>query len=140
VGDQQLEVVTERFVDILRFMAIVGAFTMDCHNALEQATFWAGVLGWEVGPYASKDFAIVGGPKRPKDAANLLFISTEQTGVTHKRNHMDLQSLDLASEVPRLLALGATIIHEREEDGVRWYTLSDPEGNEFFLSEQPQSF
>lgn len=121
-------------------MAILGAVTMDCHNALEQATFWAGVLGWDVGPHASTDFAIVGGPNRPPDAANLLFISQDEIGVPRKRNHLDLQSFDLVREVARLIDLGASVVHERDEDGVRWYTMSDPEGNEFFLSEQPQSF
>ncbi len=118
----------------------LGAVTFDCRDAAEQATFWAGVLGWEVGPHASVDFAIIGGPNRPSDAPNLLFISQDQIGGPRKRNHLDLHSNDLDVELPRLLALGATIIHERDEDGVRWYTMSDPEGNEFFLSEQPRSF
>ena len=126
--------------DIIPHMAILGTVTLDCHNALEQATFWAAVLGWEVGPHASVDFAIIGGTNRQPDAPNLLFISQDEIGAPRKRNHLDLQSNNLEKEVARLIVLGATIVHERAEDGVKWYTLSDPEGNEFFLSEQPRSF
>jgi hypothetical protein len=36
-----------------------------------------------------------------------------------------------AAETERLLALGAAKLAGHEEDGVRWVTLADPEGNEF---------
>lgn len=37
--------------------------------------------------------------------------------------------------VERLLALGATKVHDKDEWGVNWTTLLDPEGNEFCVAE-----
>ena len=45
--------------------------------------------------------------------------------------HPDLTASDLEGEVDRVVALGATRQSEHDEDGTRWVTLSDPEGNEF---------
>jgi predicted enzyme related to lactoylglutathione lyase len=49
--------------------------------------------------------------------------------------HLDLGADDRAAEVERLLALGATHVHDKDEYGVRWTTLADPEGNEFCVAE-----
>ena len=35
------------------------------------------------------------------------------------------------AELTRLKGLGATHLADHEEDGTRWATLADPEGNEF---------
>ena len=43
----------------------------------------------------------------------------------------------LSTEVERLKRLGATVIHEKDEWGLQWVTLADPEGNEFCLA-QPE--
>lgn len=38
---------------------------------------------------------------------------------------------DLGAAADRLLALGASKLGDFAEDGYRWITLADPEGNEF---------
>ena len=49
------------------------------------------------------------------------------------RVHVDLAVADLAAEVARIVGLGVTRPAEREWEGIRWVTLTDPEGNEFDL-------
>ena len=39
------------------------------------------------------------------------------------------------AEVSRLVALGATRVHDKDEWGIQWTTLADPEGNEFCIAE-----
>jgi len=50
------------------------------------------------------------------------------------RVHLDLAAEDRVAEVDRLVGLGATLVHEKEEWGVHWSTLQDPEGNEFCVA------
>jgi hypothetical protein len=44
-----------------------------------------------------------------------------------------LAATDWETEVGRLIGLGASRIREVQENGNRWITLADPEGNEFDL-------
>ena len=44
---------------------------------------------------------------------------------------VDEQRANVRAEVERLQGLGATFVEEREEMGVVWAVLTDPEGNEF---------
>jgi len=41
---------------------------------------------------------------------------------------------DRAAEVERLVELGATHVHDKDEWNTRWTTLTDPEGNEFCVA------
>ena len=50
------------------------------------------------------------------------------------RVHLDLQADDRAAEVERLVSLGATVVHDKDEWNVRWTSLSDPECNEFCVA------
>ena len=45
-----------------------------------------------------------------------------------------MNAADRAAEVERLLGLGATFVHEKDEFGFQWTTLADPEGNEFCVA------
>ena len=45
--------------------------------------------------------------------------------------HPDLITADLEAEVGRLIGLGASRKADVTMGGMRWTTLSDPEGNEF---------
>jgi predicted enzyme related to lactoylglutathione lyase len=105
--------------------------TVDCEHAESLASFWAQVLGWEVAPGASEEFASVGGANRPADTPNWLFFKVPEGKTAKNRMHVDLRTNDLTAEVERLLELGATVVHEKSESGTRWFTLTDPEGNEF---------
>jgi predicted enzyme related to lactoylglutathione lyase len=113
----------------------IGAVTFDCHDPARQGAFWASVLGWEVAPPVSDELAVVGGPNRPQDAPIMLFIKVPEPKSAKNRNHLDLHTLDLDADVTRIVALGAGVVHEKHEWGVHWFTLADPEGNEFCIVE-----
>jgi predicted enzyme related to lactoylglutathione lyase len=112
--------------------------TVDCEHAESLASFWAQVLGWEVGPRADEQFASVGGRGRPGGAPSWLFFKVPEGKTAKNRMHVDLQSADLTAELERLLELGANVVHEKNEGGTRWFTLTDPEGNEFCIF-QPET-
>ena len=47
------------------------------------------------------------------------------------RLHLDFRPEDQASEVERLLSLGATRADVGQDGSATWVVLADPEGNEF---------
>jgi hypothetical protein len=49
------------------------------------------------------------------------------------RLHLDLDTEDLDGDVARAVALGATVVREVTEIGMRWTVMLDPEGNTFCL-------
>ena len=115
----------------------MGEVTYDARDAGRLARFWAEVLGWDVGPGASEYVAEVGGPRRPSDSVPMLFVQVPEDKVGKSRIHLDLVAEDIATEVARLVEIGATVVHEKREWGHHWVTLQDPEGNEFCVA-QPE--
>ena len=113
----------------------VGSVTFDCGDALVVGRFWSEVLGRPLdnAPMPpSRDFASIG---RDEPSQNgFMFIRVPEGKSTKNRLHLDLESNDVAGDVARLTALGATPIHEKAEFGHTWTTLADPEGNEFCIS------
>ena len=107
----------------------LSAITVDCANAAKLAGFWAGVLGRGVDDGASEEFASIGADGGPGWA----FTRVPEPKGTKNRVHADFAVADLSAEVERVVGLGAEVLAEREEDGARWTTLADPEGNEFCL-------
>lgn len=96
-------------------------------------------MQWDVAPDGSPDFAMAGGPNRPAGAPSMMFFSVPEPKTAKNRNHLDLHTCDLDGELARILALGATVVHEKHEYDTHWYTLVDPEGNEFCLVDDPNS-
>jgi predicted enzyme related to lactoylglutathione lyase len=41
---------------------------------------------------------------------------------------------DLKGAVERLTGRGATVLHEGQQGPMHWFTMADPEGNEFCVS------
>ena len=102
--------------------------TFDVRDAASLAGFWAEVVGRPVNPEANEYFArIDGNGVEP----NLLFIQVPDTKAGKNRVHIDLDADDLGVARQRLEELGATVVHEKDEYGIRWLTFRDPEGNEF---------
>ncbi len=116
----------------------ISTITFDCSDAARLAAFWAEVTGWGVGPEPSQQFAVVGGPARPADCPGLMFIQVPEGKVAKNRVHLDLAAEDPEAEVRRLGGIGATLVHEKEEWGVHWWTLQDPEGNELCVASPHQ--
>lgn len=64
----------------------------------------------------------------------MMFIAVPEGKTVKNRMHLDLQADDRAAEVARLVELGATVVHDKDEWDTRWTTLTDPEGNEFCVA------
>jgi hypothetical protein len=104
--------------------------TFDCADPARLADFWVAALGYvrhgSQGPYVS----IVDPDRRHPE---LVFQRVAEPKVGKARIHLDVYVDDIAAEVDRLTALGATPTDEGwfEEEGERWQIMADPEGNEF---------
>ena len=99
--------------------------TFDCTDAETLAGFWSAALDQPVGDGASAEYAVLAG------TPGWMFLQVPEPKAGKNRVHPDLTTPDLAAEVTRLTALGATHLADHTEDGTTWATLADPEGNEF---------
>ena len=108
----------------------VLGLSIDCGNAAKLAQFWADVLGRNVSPETSPEFAAI---EADGNTPRLAFHQVPEAKTVKNRLHLDLTSAQYGDESERLLALGATRIRDVEHGSVRWTTFADPEGNEFDL-------
>jgi hypothetical protein len=101
---------------------------VSCEGSREVGLFWRDVLEWPLvwdqdgetavqSPHGGTKVSWGGPPVSPKNGRN--------------RQRLDLAAPDVASEVERLVALGAIELGDRD-GGVE---LADPDGNEFSVSE-----
>ena len=94
------------------------------------ASFWAAALGWTVALEEPDEVAIEA-PDDPQDRLPaMLFVRVPDVKMQKNRLHFELDPDDQATEVRRLLALGARHVDIGQRD-VSWVVLADPEGNEF---------
>ncbi len=125
-------------------MARLRDVVVDSRHPASLARFWAAALdGYAVAPYDNEERARLAAlgiddveddptvlVQGPAGAPRLWFQKVPERKVTKNRVHLDLAAPDIAAEVQRLLALGAT--HYRPlapTDDLA--VLMDPEGNEF---------
>lgn len=109
------------------------AVTFDCADAAALARFWSAVLDrpLDAEPEPSAFFASIGLADPTRQA--LMFIQVPEGKTVKNRVHLDLDADDIGAEVARVIALGATHVHDKAEYGMTWTTLRDPEGNEFCI-------
>jgi hypothetical protein len=105
--------------------------TFDCTDALVLAQFWSAVLDHPVDDGCSVEFAAIGHADDNTRRPAWMFIKVPEVKTAKNRFHPDLATDDLAAEVERLIELGANRVGDFDEGGVRWSTLTDPEGNVF---------
>ncbi len=107
--------------------------TFDSHDPLALAGFWSGVLDQPVDEGASEFFATINqGPS--SDGPTWMFLAVEEGKTAKNRLHLDIETEDPDTEIPRLLDLGATRLADKAEWGHTWTIMADPEGNEFCVS------
>jgi len=113
----------------------IAAITLDCHDASNVAAFWSAAFQQplDAEPEPTRFFASMG-RSVPGDGPTMMFIAVPEGKTVKNRMHLDLQADDREAEVDRLVGLGATLVHDKDEWGPRWTTLSDPEGNEFCVA------
>ncbi|MFK8023686.1 MAG: VOC family protein [Ilumatobacter sp.] len=116
----------------------IAAITFDCRHAGDLATFWSDALGREIDPSPEgappQFFASIGRIDPVPGVPAMMFIAVPEGKTIKNRVHLDLDANDREQEVDRLVGLGATVVHDKEEWGVRWTTMADPEGNEFCVA------
>ena len=103
----------------------LASITFDCVDALAAARFWSAVLQRPVPADATSDYVQLAGEPAWS------FFAVPEPKVAKNRVHLDLDVDDLPGTVERLVLLGATRLGDFDEQGFRWTTLADPEGNEF---------
>jgi predicted enzyme related to lactoylglutathione lyase len=110
----------------------VLGLSMDAADPGAVAAFWAAALGRTVGAGGTEEFAsvAVGGPD---SGSFLMFHRVPESKQVKNRVHLDLSALDAEAETDRLTGLGARVLRPLAENGGRWVSMADPEGNEFDL-------
>lgn len=113
----------------------IQCITIDCHDPLKVAQFWAAALDWQITEQDEIEVVIElldGSPEQGR-IPDILFLKNPDKKVGKNRLHLDLRPLDQAAEVARLEALGATQIDigQSEDEETTWVVMADPEGNEF---------
>lgn len=103
------------------------------HATEAETRQWRGQLWWATG-------AAIGLPEAAEAVGcrRILFQKVPEAKTVKNRMHLDLRlaaadgELDAARDA--LLARGAAFLHEASQGPHRWYTMTDPEGNEFCLA------
>ena len=111
----------------------LGMVTVDTHDAVELATWWAEQTGAEIAETNDGWYVMVKGGSLP---VVLSFQKVDDPTPGKNRQHLDLTAPDLEAEVDRLLAAGATLVARRGDESFRWVTLADPHGNQFCVAGQ----
>jgi predicted enzyme related to lactoylglutathione lyase len=112
------------------------AVSFAANDPLRVASFWSGLLGWELTD---------GATLLPGDGTGfrLRFVATDEPKTRQNRAHFDLTSASLEDQqrtVTRALELGGRHVDvgQRPEEG--HVVLGDPEGNEFCVIEPGNDF
>jgi catechol-2,3-dioxygenase len=105
---------------------------IDCADTERVATFWARVLGYEV---LDRDAGAIEIGVAHGAYPTLVFVPVPEPKTVKNRIHIDVNAVgaDQATELQRLLALGARKVDVGQGEDVSWVVLADPEGNEFCL-------
>ncbi|HET9518296.1 MAG TPA: VOC family protein [Actinoplanes sp.] len=139
-------------------MAYEFQVTFDCADPHTLADWWAETLEWDVEPSNEafiKDMiakglateaetihhngALVwrsGAAIRHPDGRRVLFQVVPEAKAGKNRVHLDLRiGADRIGAVrDKLIARGATFLHDGQQGPYSWVTMADPEGNEFCIS------
>ena len=141
-------------------MAHIFQVTIDSAAPHDLADWWAETLGWQREPsdeqfilrmieagHASEADTLrhhgelvwaEGAAINHPDGAvcRVLFQRVPEPKTVKNRVHLDVRvgPDQVATEVRRLIARGATVLHEGRQGPHTWVTMADPEGNELCVS------
>jgi hypothetical protein len=110
--------------------AVLREIVVDCHDPDRVASFWAGVLGWEVHENGEARWMSASGAPFPD--MPVVFVRVPEEKSVKNRVHLDVSPVgcDRDEEVARLIGLGARPVDVGQGEQP-WVVLADPEGNEF---------
>jgi len=107
----------------------IGSIVIHCHEFGGMVAFWQAALHYVPRAPAQDGWVVLRDPEGR--GPNLSF--QERIERRRGRNwlHLDLYTTDQASEVERLIGLGATRYQWRYRPGADFVVLQDPDGNLF---------
>ena len=124
-------------------MAIPLQITVDARDPRRLAAFWAVALGYVLQP--PRPGYLVNSGDGAREEQYTALVDPAGIGPRPKtlknRVHLDVNAghgaIDrraaVRSHMSRLVAAGATVLREMQEESGWWIVLADPEGNEFCL-------
>ena len=104
---------------------------MDANDVQSLAEFWSAVAGYKIAESHYPYVAVLTSDQAAYP--RVIIIQVPETKTAKNRLHMEFKTNDLKSEAARIVALGATLVAEREFGDTRWIVILGPEGNEFCL-------
>jgi catechol 2,3-dioxygenase-like lactoylglutathione lyase family enzyme len=107
----------------------LGSVVIDCNDFDAMWAFWRDVLGYEPREEPDPDWGVLRDPNDASRQVSLQMVPEPRVG--KNRLHLDLYTSDQASEIERILALGATRFPRTPEADEDFVVLEDPEGNLF---------
>ena len=114
---------------------------MDCHDPVALADFWQAAIGYQTRTGDGQPYVTLSGSdiRRPLNHLTLQRVPEAKQG--KNRTHLDLFCTDVAAEVRRLEALGATVARRvpasEGSDDLLMAELADPEGHELCVIVRP---
>jgi len=111
--------------------AFIKYISIDCQDPRRLSGFWSEVTGY-LPVVEGDEFCALRAPDK-RGVRSLFFWKVPESKVVKNRLHLDLATKDPASEIEKLVALGARKVEQREGNGASWTVMLDPEGNEFCI-------
>lgn len=113
--------------------ATIG-MTLDCVDVQAVAAFWKEALGYDEPVEFTGDAQFHALVSPGGGLHHLTLQRVDEPKTVKNRAHLDVFVDDLDSEFQRLVALGAQVLEEHnDEGGYRTSVLADPDGNEFCI-------
>jgi predicted enzyme related to lactoylglutathione lyase len=118
----------------------IVSLTVDAHDPLRLAQFWAEALRWRIEGATDEEVPLVPTDHTPFE---VLFCRSTDQKVGQNRQHLDLTTTSLEDQresVERLVAIGAQHVDIGQRPDEPHVVLADPEGNEFCIIEPTNNF
>ncbi|MFF2371706.1 VOC family protein [Agromyces sp. NPDC058110] len=113
----------------------IGSVVWGVRDVPRAIAFWTAVLEYELREEPDDDWAVL--VPEHGDGPQLAIALVETAPNGRRRHHLDLYATDRASEVERIVGLGATRVEWRYEDDADYIVLADPDGNLFDVIQAP---
>ena len=104
---------------------------IDANDVQSLAEFWSAVAGYKIAESHYPYVAVLTSDRAAYP--RVIIIQVPEIKTAKSRLHMEFKTDNLKSEAARIVALGATLVAEREFGDTQWIVMQDPEGNEFCL-------
>ena len=107
----------------------IGSVVIDCNDFETMWAFWRDALGFVPREEPEPGWGVLRDPNDRLRQVSLQLVPEPRVG--KNRLHLDLYTTEQASEIERILALGATRFDRVAEPDEDFVVLEDPEGNLF---------